>query len=916
MIWVVDKDNTRLAPLAHGARANSYMERVSVGLYAIQSYHIVYDDAEAAQVTATLGGGHRPMFSFFEARDGEVVFLEESNISPPPAKKGQYHTHTINVSFMHATPAAGRAELHIATSDGRVDMRVSIFAESEGTESRYVVAMQNLSAKLGPRYIKAFKDSTAAEALPDRMYLNTKREEFLIEQKSLLHYIGSYHGIINAIAFFGYGDDVFIREYWEIPGGDGRAPMYATVPIGCAQAWKELPIGAVKTNMMGLAYKVNDFAGGMDADGAPALVDLFRGKDEAAEKLDNMRLVLEGEFMPAHVHFLDIAGEEIVPRNIGQRFSANEGLVYYIWEHLPFNKHSISVSPYAENRYMILTEPFTDKYSFEKADYYEIESTLAPEGLAMLETFGDTTKNNLQHDNVSTATWRLDEGYEWLLEKIDRADFIVMSNAFEGGWDEVWRATKTRGGIRASFSFASKEFGNHRLIARLTDGHGQAHTVVHDMEFYKMPANFKQAVLPAITNAETTEFKAFSEYRKHIKTPPAVKATPIADLIDTYRTGPGGHPVASYNDIGFDVNDIGSIGPGGADRYYSDSGYGLLHAITPYDMKNITPYEQRSRPLSAYGPTYVVLWIDFAGIGEVPDDKDYYITLTDLASGEAGTAGGRYNGLDARYDWPTPRDSFIYDVVDIINNATGVFSAFTASAHTAVGGDKLLIRALGKGYDTAKRYKASINGGSCKIRETPLLADRPARAKAQIVGKANSGALTTYDACARKWSTEQATIGTVGELAGRLRAKGYGDILETGSESIYVFSENAIDIRHSSFLPMIDVPRPSTYASAVPCGHGAEVLLGDIVYMMPDAALCSRPYDVGWEVRNNKTGATIKRTRSYILSFMVNEHGAYDVSFSTSDHNGHRKNITRKGVVFTIDQGNNDRRSAKRSEKG
>ncbi len=164
-------------------------------------------------------------------------------------------------------------------------------------------------------------------------------------------------------------------------------------------------------------------------------------------------------------------------------------------------------------------------------------------------------------------------------------------------------------------------------------------------------------------------------------------------------------------------------------------------------------------------------------------------------------------------------------------------------------------------------------------------------------------------------SSELVLINNVGMLAELLRAKGYDNIIDDGQGGIYLFSEKPIDIRHGTFYPMVDVPRESTYARAKPCGHGEEVSIGDIVYMTPDTALPSRPIDIDWLVKNNKTGAIIKRTNSYILSFMVNEHGAFDVSLIANTQE-YRTRTIYKGAVFTIDQGNNDRRSAKRAEKG
>ncbi len=911
MIIVLDKNNKRVSKSAVIGRhvINSYIDRVSVNLYAVQSFYIIDTDNKSLSIDASITKDDRSLFKFYTHENGGVVFLKESVLTPVARAAhiggGTCNVYDINIAFMHTEAVLCSSLLHIKSDDGRIDLTVLLHAESEDTEDRYKVAMQNISAGLDARYEKAFKDGNINEEEADRLFLNRKREEFLIEQKSLKPFIGSYYGLINAIRFFGYDDDVFIREYWKKLDETLNETIFASAPIDDPSARKNIAEGFEKTNILSLAYKVNDFTGALSPDGhLPELIDLFRNQDEALIKLRNIRIILEGEFLPAHVYFLDVVGEEIALRNIGQKFRANDALVYYLWEHLPFENHKLTVSPNVQGRVMELAAPPPDGASFRADPYYEIERELGPADYGHIETFGDIARDRLQYDCAAMVSWRLDTGYEGLLGSIGRADYILIGP--DG--DEVWSVTKTAGQIRAGFSFASKRHGGFKFIVKLTDGYGAAHTMVYDIAIYDKVLNFMQAMAPpahktppAPTGGWATGFSGLAKKTTGAKNkkPPPILYQP-ATLIDTYGTDGQGAPVVSYSDQGYDVNDADSISPGGTARWYAGPGDGLPPDITPYDLKTVRLGDARGVKLSDYGPSYVVIWINMIlGAG---DGRYHYIKITDTATGKTIEAGLPYNLLGSAHVWDDDRDYWLKPAEAYFNEN---LDGFTASVMPLVSGDGTVyhgIRLLSKGYDLPQKYKVALSDGWYRVQKQKILADRPAESHARISG-APEGDMKVYDNGTGRWRTVPGVrISTLQDLALALGDVGIGNVLaDQERNKLHVFANpgEVLGVEHPAFVKMADVPRAATYARVVKCGPGVEINIGTIVYIYPDKATFDRHYDIRWTLY--KDGDPILSSDSYIFAFPVTVYGALDVGLEAKDRDGVLYTCIKRGAVFSVD---------------
>lgn len=310
-------------------RNYTYFDSVSVGLWSSQTWFIISDSIiNDIQITLTddiLGG-----FTFYTVSGNEMV-IEDSKVLnlTDNTLNGSTYIYTFNVGFKYDEQVNATVNLNISSISSDISMDIELACDTIVNESRYEVLLQNEGVRFDERFINAFKETNLNEDKADYKILNSKRFRFLLEKFSQKAFIGSYYGLINALKFFGYDDDVIIKEIWKNVYdtiNDISKIEYKSVNIESGLVPKN---GFTRTNGLQLVYRLNDFDTGFDSDGLPNLVNIFRGRDEAIIKMNNLRLLLERYFMPSKTNIIDIIGEEIVLESFNENVIFHSAMIYY-----------------------------------------------------------------------------------------------------------------------------------------------------------------------------------------------------------------------------------------------------------------------------------------------------------------------------------------------------------------------------------------------------------------------------------------------------------------------------------------------------------------------------------------------------------------------------------------------------------
>lgn len=218
-------------------------------------------------------------------------------------------------------------ETHI--SDIVFDNSITIKLQCEiiDEEDRFAVALSNNKFYINDTFLNAFRDSEIGEHFTDYKLLNEKRREMLLDLFSIKSFVGVYYGLINALKYFGYDDDVIIKEFWTY--FDDQLKDYVLSRHDIETDVSRLPKGYAKTNMFSLTYKFNDITGDYDENDLPELMDTFFNDFEALVKMYNLRIILQTYFLPSHAIIVEIVGEHTSFYRSGIGYYIHQAMIHY-----------------------------------------------------------------------------------------------------------------------------------------------------------------------------------------------------------------------------------------------------------------------------------------------------------------------------------------------------------------------------------------------------------------------------------------------------------------------------------------------------------------------------------------------------------------------------------------------------------
>lgn len=186
------------------------------------------------------------------------------------------------------------------------EFKFTIFGDVIGIDSKFIILTQNAKFDITPDYYSAFKDSEHRSSEPNQLLLNEKRKEFLLNYFDLTAQVASYHTLLAALHYFGYGDLLSIRELWKNESGIRQS---TEITNEVQNFIDNRLIGFKKTNQLQLVYQINTPDGTEDADGFPNYINVLFDTEEILIKMYALKRILENDFLPLNTKIVDIIGQ-------------------------------------------------------------------------------------------------------------------------------------------------------------------------------------------------------------------------------------------------------------------------------------------------------------------------------------------------------------------------------------------------------------------------------------------------------------------------------------------------------------------------------------------------------------------------------------------------------------------------------
>lgn len=393
-----------------------YFDDVSVMLFSVKSLIVLN---ESNSITASCS----PNSDFnLCTNDNGLLRTQKTLISNSTTSivldSTQYYVHNINV-------ACNSKEAKESIDDIIIDnVAFRAVCNIVDDEDKYAVLLSNNKFYITDEFLKAFKDSNVDEHYADKLLLNQKRKELLLDLFSIKSFIGTYAGLINALKYFGYDDDVIIKEFWSY--FDKNLQDYVLVAKNIQEDVNTLNAGFIKTNMFNLTYRANDVSGYYNDNDLPELIDIFSNDIVALIKMHNMRIVLETYFLPAHAVIVEIVGEHI-------NFSSTS-TSYYL--------HNAIINYYSTEIEKLFDTEIEERHQFMQVVLHESQNTavLTQEDnavrLTKIATIDDFDDNQMTfyYDNFAYCKITFNSTF---YEFIKSAKIIVTNSANENIFETV-----------------------------------------------------------------------------------------------------------------------------------------------------------------------------------------------------------------------------------------------------------------------------------------------------------------------------------------------------------------------------------------------------------------------------------------------------------------------------------------------
>lgn len=586
-----------------------YFDDVSIKLFSNKQLAII-----SANPTIELILDSAEVFRFFTVDKASNIisskvknFTSTTTITGPDGK----YIHFVNILAQSDLEETFIDTIYI--NDGSTTREFVLQCTTMDEEDRFAVALANNKFYINDVFLNSFRDADINEHFTDYKLLNEKRREMLLDLFSIKSFIGVYYGLINALKYFGYDDDVIIKEFWTY--FDTQLNEYVLSRHNIETDVSTLPKGYTKTNMFNITYKFNDVSGEYGPDDLPELISSFFNDYKALVKMNNLKIILQTYFLPAHAIIVEIVGEHTTFYKSGFGYYVHQAIIHY------YNTEVKRVFDITESKY----------HKNLQVELYDIPKTAVVFGTyavrlrKIFDTISNSNVTDLMHfyeDNFAYVKIDMsDEFYKYMdyckivvLDSKSREVLVIENEDIE---DVMYI------GFLRDTDYIIKVFCTDKFnIMHVYHHYIKTEFIKHNFEIFtvKNDLNYKEPVERTVFDTTKEAF----EYFKYVK---EWKEFNQKQIEKSYSGLPILHGYDSHN-----------VGPGMQDYFkYKDGQYPLLQdmllALKPYRFftKNMALINNFSIDNEKYHDINEVLYKSL--------NKSYFMVFHELHGGTNNISG-------------------------------------------------------------------------------------------------------------------------------------------------------------------------------------------------------------------------------------------------------------------------------------
>ena len=232
--------------------------------------------------------------------------------------------------ILASSPAAIEAREFLYIKQGNNEEIINIGADFYEEREELSINISNQGTTLPETIQRAIYDSNVHEEAKDNILMNRKYKELLMDYMNILGTRGSYSSLINSLSWFGYGDNIKLKEFWKHSVGGINKFEENEITSTISNKLSSMLTKYAKTTYCGIFYACQQESGyekeniflnngsGFLAEPNPELqnISLKWSREDMSIKMALLGNFFETYFMPVHLDLIASTIEDIVYANI------------------------------------------------------------------------------------------------------------------------------------------------------------------------------------------------------------------------------------------------------------------------------------------------------------------------------------------------------------------------------------------------------------------------------------------------------------------------------------------------------------------------------------------------------------------------------------------------------------------------
>lgn len=838
-------------------------------------------------------------------------FIESTSANDTQVKiadSGGKQIRKWNIFLLKDTEGVYTATMTVSYTIGSTNFSYSFNVSCNvlGIAEKYIVLAQNAKFSITDDYYRAFKDSEHKASGTDERLMNEKRKEFLLNYFDLQSQVGSYHTLLAALHYFGYGDLLEIRELWKNDEGTRQSTK---ITNQIQEFIDNRLLGFRKTNQLQLVYQINKEDGTTDSDGFPNYVSVLFDTEEMLIKMYALKRVLEKDFLPLNTKIVDIIGEHTSTLGVDAKVWLNDQRIDDInlnpqndgGFQFDFDQRQIEIHEHEvllKNKHFIATSSGTHTGDYPSGTtesnlldtiYFEIDKELTYD----LKT--SDTYNDLLNDND-------------YVERYDRSDFGLVNITIDADpslysrwkfeiYDTSVSATTPQYTSQLynisdlptdkKIHFGVRKVGTFKVLAYLFDWFGGVTLMNPNNNIFSVTKGNLDFKLARIDRTNK-EFSRGLDFWSTFPTLSTVANERVVEIdcfdntlnINTFNESTHTNKVLRYQSEKYDLRTL---------------------QMNTFQFNNVPLTELGGTVLTDYGYEYARYIVDVVGNG-TNGARDLKMRLFEHDSWDVISLP--YNSTT----YPT-KEEYYHALITLINNKpnTSVWSRFTAtlqlfSPDTISNGVpvlRLVSKEVGEtvggiytDFTSVDSYSPKANFGEDYYTLMPLSGYMRIHPKLST---------TTSDLKVNGTVVSNIAINSISTLETALKTYFTTNNIKASvfAYDTYLVISTRVDltIEHGTFGKVMDVVRGKESTTLKMTPSGETFYKGEPFYAYIDIGTRVDGNDFEWILKNALTGVVLDKQKSYVYRNMIFKSGSYTLELKSTDAFGTNTKIKNGFVI-------------------